>query len=105
MKGEASLGDKTLAFNFGTFCALEEKCGKKVPELLEAMNTGLGFGELRDFIWAGLQVHHPGSTDDDALKLLDDVGYSEAATALGKAVGGFFGAPKAKGKNPLPAAA
>jgi hypothetical protein len=60
VKGETSLGEFTLAFNFGAFCALEGKARKKMPELLHALETGLGFEELRDYVWAGLQTHHAG---------------------------------------------
>lgn len=100
LKGEASLREYTLAFNFGVFCALEEKIGKKMPELLQAMMVGLGFGELRDFVSLGLTTHHPSTTEDDVLKLLDEVGYKETTLAVSKAVGSFFGEQKAKGKNP-----
>lgn len=105
VKGEAQLGEYTLAFNFGAFCELEEKTGKKVPELLDAMTTGLGFGELRDFLWAALQTHHKGVSEDTVIAILDDHGYEAAAAELGKAVAGFFGSVKAKGKNPRRAAA
>lgn len=104
LKGEASLREYTLAFNFGVFCALEEKIGKKMPELLQSIMAGLGFGELRDFVFLGLSTHHPNITEDEALKLLDEVGYKDAALAVSKAVGSFFGEQKAKDKNPTKAA-
>jgi len=100
MKGEARLGDYTLAFNFGTFCAIEEKTGKKMPELLQDIMTGLGFGQMRDFVHFGLLAHHPSTTEEDALKVLDEVGYKTAALAVSKAVGGFFGEQKEKGSRP-----
>ncbi|HET6536349.1 MAG TPA: hypothetical protein VFG41_09215 [Sphingomicrobium sp.] len=104
VKGEAQLRDYTLAFNFGVFCALEDKLGKKMPEILQSVAAGLGFGELRDFVYLGLRTHHPDTTEDDALKLLDEVGYKTAALAVSKAVAGFFGEERAKGKNPTRAA-
>lgn len=104
LKGEAQLGEFTLAFNFGAFCELEEKTGKKVPELLQAMADGLGFRELRDFVWAGLQTHHKGVSEETAVQLLDEHGYEAAGIAIGKAVTGFFGKLKAKGQNPPKAA-
>lgn len=105
VKGEAQLGDFTLAFNFGAFCALEEKTGKKVPDLLETMATGLGFGELRDFVWAGLQTHHAGVSDETVLMLLDEQGYQAASGAVAKAIAGAFDQRKAKAGNPRKAAA
>lgn len=104
LKGEAPLGEFTLAFNFGAFCELEEKTGKKVPLLLQAMAEGLGFGELRDFVWAGLQTHHKGVSEETAVGLIEQQGYEASALAIGKAVTGFFGQSKAKGKNPPKAA-
>jgi hypothetical protein len=100
MKGEASLGEFTLAFNFGAFCELEERSGQKMPQLLGALADGLGFSQLRDFVWAGLQAHHKGISDEAVLALLDAHGYEAAGSAVGKAVAGFFGPAKEKGKNP-----
>lgn len=103
LSGEASLGEFTLAFNFGAFCQLEERTGKKVPDLLQALATGLGFGELRDFVWAGLQQHHAGISDETLLELLDQQGYEAAGAAVGKAISAAFGKPKEK--NPRKATA
>ncbi len=100
LKGEAQLREYTLAYNFGVFIALEEKLGKKMPEILQTMTEGLGFGELRDFVYVGLQKHHPETTNEAAVQLLEDVGYKDAALAVSKAVGGFFGERKAKAENP-----
>lgn len=104
LKGEAQLREYTLAFNFGVFCSLEEKIGKKMPELLQSMLVGLGFGELRDFVCLGLVTHHPSMTDEDVLKLINDIGYKETALAVSKAVGSFFGEQKAKAGNPTKSA-
>lgn len=104
MKGEVELGDFTLAFNFAAFCALEDKTGHKMPVLLQILQEGLGFGEIRDFIWAGLQAKHPETNDEVVLALVDEVGFEAAAAAIGKAVTAFFGSQKEKAKNPLKAA-
>lgn len=104
MKGEAQLGDYTVAFNFGAFIALEEKTGKKINGLLEMLNEGLGFSDMRDFAWAGLQANHPGITDAEVAKILDDVGFESAAGVIGRAVTNFFGSQKEKAKNPPKAA-
>lgn len=104
MKGEAQLGDYTITFNFGAFCALEEKTGMKMPVLLAILQEGLGFSELRDFAWAGLKANHPGMTDETVEKLVDEVGFEVAALAIGKAATAFFGSQKEKVKNPPKAA-
>lgn len=100
VKGEARLGEYTLAFNFGAFCELEEKTGHKMPQLLGSLADGLGFGELRDFLWAGLQTNHKGISDEAVLGLLDEHGYEAVGGTVGKAVTAFFGTAKAKAKNP-----
>ncbi len=99
IKGEAALGDLTLAFTFGALCALEEKTGKKMPDLMLTVQEGLGFGDIRDFVWAGLLKHHPQS-EAEVLTLLDELGYEAAVTAIGAGIMAFFGEPKAKDKNP-----
>lgn len=103
LKGEAALGEITLAYNFGAFCALEDKTGKKVPELMQMLQEGIGFSELRDFLWAGLLKYHPQS-QEEVVALLDDLGFEAAAVAVGKGVASFFGEQKAKDKNPRKAA-
>jgi hypothetical protein len=104
MKGEARLGDLTLSYTFGTFCELEERTGKKVPELLAMLEEGIGFSDLRVFIWAGLLKYHPQS-EEDVTALLDDIGFNPAVIALRNGVNSFFGEPeKEKGKNPRKAA-
>src|SRR6187399_209616 len=96
MKGEAQLGDYTLTFNFGVFCSLEAKIGVKMPVILQMLSDGLGFGDLRDFVWAGLQVKHPGTTDDVVVALIDETGFEVASAAVGKAVTAYFGSQKEK---------
>jgi hypothetical protein len=100
VKGEAQLGEYTLAFNFGAFCELEDKTDLKMPQLLQSLMDGLGFKELRDFVWAGLLTHHCGISDEAILAVLDEHGFEASASAVGKAVTAFFGAQKEKGKNP-----
>jgi hypothetical protein len=101
LKGEAQLRDRTLAFDYGLFCELEVKTGQKVPHLIQALAEGLGFGELRDFVFIGLQTHHPGTTEADVLTLLEEVGYKDATLAVSKAVGNFFAKEqKEKGDRP-----
>lgn len=99
MKGEATLNGLTLSYTFGTFCALEEKTGKKMPELMQILQGGLGFCDLRDFLWAGLLKNHPQS-EEQVVSLLDDVGIEIASIAVGKGVSSFFGNQKAKDSRP-----
>lgn len=98
LKGEATLGAHTLVYNFGAFIELEEKTGRTMPTLLQSLQTGLGFGELRDFVWAGLRGN--AATDEDVVALIEDQGIEAASVAVYKGVSAFTGSQKAKGKNP-----
>lgn len=99
LKGEAQLGDLTLCFQFGTFIELEQKTGKKMPQLMMILQEGLGFEELRDFTWAGLREHHP-MTDEQVVEVLNEIPFQTAAAAIAKAVTGYSDQQKAKAKNP-----
>jgi hypothetical protein len=48
LRGEAPLGDYTLAYDFGVFIELESKTGVKTPRLLATVKEeGFGFGRQR----------------------------------------------------------
>lgn len=104
MKGEATLGDYTLAFNFGAFIELEDRTGLKMPMLLQTLEVGLGFGDLRDFVWAGLRTHHRDITDEQLIGLLNEEGFEKAKDAVVKGVTACFSTGKAKDKNPTKSA-
>lgn len=99
LKGEASLGDKTLAFDFGAFIALEDKMGKKMPEITQMMQEGLGYSDVRDFVWAGLLKHHPQS-EAEVVTFLNEIGYPAAMEAIRDGVNSHFDNSEAKDKNP-----
>lgn len=106
LKGEASLGEYTLTLNFDAFCELEDRTGRKAQEMIEGFSAGLSFGELRDFVWAALQCHHAGISEDDLKALLREHEYAASNEAIGKALVEYFGeVGKVKGKNPRKAAA
>lgn len=100
MKGEAQLGERMLAYDFGAFCMLEEKAGMKISVLLQELQDGLGFGELRDFVWAGLQKHHGDMSEPEIISFLNDTGFQEAVAAVAKGITSHFGEQRAKAKNP-----
>ena len=104
MKGEAALGDYTLAFNFGAFIELEERTGLKVPMLLQTLEVGLGFGDLRDFVWAGMRTHHRDVTDEQLVDLLNEQGFEKTKDAVVKGVTSCFAGEKSKDKNPTKSA-
>lgn len=104
MKGEAKLRDYTVTFQFGTFMSLEERTGKKMPELMGCIGVGLGTTELLDFLAEGLKEKHRDKSDDDVRALVEEYGYLECGAAVSKAVAAYFGDKKEKAKNPPKAA-
>lgn len=104
MKGEAKLRNYTVTFQFGTFMSLEERMGKKMPELMGCVAIGLGAAELLDFLAEGLKDKHGDKSDDEVRSLVEEYGYIECGAAVSKAVAAYFGDKKAKDKNPPEAA-
>lgn len=102
MRGEADLGDRKLVIDFNSMCTLEKATAKKVPEILDMIEKGLGFCELRTVV----QVFaSPPMGEDEAGSFIGEVGTQPALKALREALEGFFAPPKKeKGENPLKAA-
>lgn len=101
-RGEAELGEHKLIVDFNSLCSLEAAMGKKVPEILSLMDSGMGFSDLRTCV----RVFLDGDISlEEAGLLIGEVGYADALTAISTAVGGFF-APQKKDKpnHPLKAA-
>lgn len=98
MKGEVALGEHTLAVTFNSMCSLEAATGNKVPGLLQQMQDGLGFSEVR--LWVRVLLTSPMS-EEEAGELVGSIGYEATLKALGRAMEGFF-APAAKERKPNP---
>ena len=103
MKAEAALGEHMLAVTFNGWCSLEGETGNKVPQLLQGLQEGLSFSELRT--WVRVFISEPMS-EEEAGEFIQEVGLELTLKALGKAVDGFFSAPakKATPENPRKAA-
>ena len=102
MKAEAALGEHMLAVTFNGWCSLEGETGNKVPQLLQGLQEGIGFAELRT--WVRVFVTTP-MTEEQAGELIGEVGLEPSLKALDKAVNGFFAnQPKDKKDRPLKAA-
>jgi hypothetical protein len=100
LRGEAPLGDYTLAYDFGVFIELESKTGVKTPRLLATVKEeGFGFADVKDFVWAGLRRYHP-MTEEEVIEVLNEFGYEEASKAVSLGVSNYSAKLKEKGKNP-----
>lgn len=85
-RGEAKLGDHTLVFDFNALCALEEAMGQPVATVFASMQPGpdgeaptVPLRTFRALVWAGLQAHHPGTSEQQAGNLIQANGGAQAA--------------------------
>lgn len=79
-KGDVSFeaGGKSYTLRFSTFALvkLEESLGKSLVEIMNEISRldTMRLKTVVALLWAGLQKHHPGTTEEDAANLIDDVG-------------------------------
>lgn len=102
MKGEAQLGDFTLAFDFNALCDAEGVVGP-IGAAMQEIAKG-SFTTIRALVWAGLKKHH-GKSLDEAGEIIAEVGFGEAAEAVSAAMQSAFPEPKGKagnGRKPRP---
>jgi hypothetical protein len=81
VKGEVKLGDHTLLFDFNALCAVEEAFGgRSLGDVLGGMGEGnVSLSTFRTLVWAGLQAHHPGTSEQVAGNIIHDAGGPQAA--------------------------
>ena len=76
----------TLCYDLNACALIMERLGIKtfeeIPESLKAKNLGLS--DVRFFLWAGLQHHHPEFTEEEVGALEWDL--TEVAVQLGPAI-------------------
>lgn len=109
-RGTVSLqaGDRTytLSFSVNALCELEDRTGRTIQELANALNAteGVSIKMVRDLVWGALRDHH-GDTDIAAVgEIMDAAGLQNVVEAVGKALKLAF--PDAKGgPNPRKAKA
>jgi hypothetical protein len=100
------VGDKTytLRFSHSALIKLEKSLNKGLFQIMSEISDAehMRLGTIVSLLWAGLQKHHPGMTEDDTANLLDDMpgGASDAITSVDEAFRKAFNAPGTKGTNP-----
>lgn len=87
MRGEASLGEFTLAYDFNALCKAEEELGPMGKAMARIEEGSLS--TVRALVWAGLQKHHS-MTLEEAGEAVAAVGFDKASEAIGKAMSGAF---------------
>ncbi|HEU0045079.1 hypothetical protein [Sphingomonas sp.] len=105
IKGEVKLGNHTLLFDFNALCAVEEAFGgRSLADVLGGMGDGnVSLRTFRTLVWAGLQAHHEGTSEQVAGNIIDDIGGPQAAAdALTVAFGAAM--PEASGEARPPQA-
>lgn len=98
-RGEVSLPyegkDYTMVMDFNALCDFEDKAGKPVGDVLEALQTGkIVARDMRALIWAGLKQRHPDMTLELAGQIL-----SSNPAILDEGLVTAFPAPEAKAGN------
>lgn len=100
-KGEALLGGKHLRMTFGSWRAFEHSSGRKLPEHMVDLSLGLSCDDyvawLRAFAVDEL-------SEEDALALLDEVGFPATIKAIQSLAKNFFGEFVEDEQNPPKAA-
>lgn len=72
----------TLALKMAGLMALQKRLSpagqiRKLPDIIAEMQLAIEAQSLEHmvlFLWAALQKHHPGTTEDDVVNLIDDAG-------------------------------
>ncbi len=94
----------TLRYSHNALAALERSQGKGLPKILNELTDTetMTLGKVISFLWAGLQKHHPGITEEQVGDLLDDLdgGIKTAIEIVEDALVKAFSAPGTKGTNP-----
>lgn len=100
-RGSVSLqtGDRTYTLSFSTnaLCELEDRTGKTIQVLANALNVpdGVSLKMVRDLLWGALRDHHEDTDIHTAGEVIDTVGLPDVMEAIGKALRAAF--PDAKG--------
>ncbi|HRY04517.1 MAG TPA: hypothetical protein P5256_15410 [Beijerinckiaceae bacterium] len=73
----------TLKFSINALCALEAELGAgDAMDLQQIIGERPSITVLRTLMWAGLQEHHPGTSKDDAGRIMDLVGLVPSTEAV-----------------------
>lgn len=90
LRGEAAFkaGDveKTLVLDVNVFCEIEAATGLGFDELIATMQGSPSFTLLRQVFAAGLQEKHPGTTVQDAGRIMSAAGVEEMTGAIQRAL-------------------
>lgn len=97
MRGEATVGDYRLVFDFNALCLAEEHTGP-LGAAMENMGAG-SLKAIRALFWAGLQRNHEMSIED-AGQVVQEIGVDEVSAAIAKGIESAFSkTPKSQKGN------
>ncbi len=108
-KGDVSLqvGDKTYTLRYShlALVRLENVLNKSLMQIMGDLGKPevMRLGTIVALLWAGLQKHHPGMTEEQAAEILDEIdgGVATAMVSIDAAFSKAFGAASGtKGTNP-----
>lgn len=97
----------TLAFSALAMVALKDRWGcksdRELSERLQTLEVDFNLETLVDLLWATMRRHHRDKTPDDALVIVDRIGFAgipELTENMGKLLAASF--PKADENGPPP---
>jgi hypothetical protein len=95
----------TLRYSHLALVKLENVLNKGLAQILSELSKpgDMRLGTVLALLWAGLQKHHPGLSEEDASEILDDVegGIATVMVSIDSAFSKAFGtSPGTKGTNP-----
>lgn len=98
---EIKVGDKaySLKYNNKALRTLERTLDMSLVKLGEMMQENMSIGTLTEIFRVGLLHKNPEITVDEAGEIIDEIGLTEAADAVGKALELAFGESEGEGKN------
>lgn len=99
MRGEAEYAGRKFVADFNSVCTLEQLSGLKVPQLVGLLSEGLGFADLR--LWLYCFQTGAQATERELGELCGKHGYEEGVKAVAAAFEGFF-APLKEGGDESP---
>ena len=93
MKGEVGFkaggDDYVLVYTINALVTLEEKLQVSTSQIGELLGANVSMANLRTLFWAGLLEHH-GCTEEEAGRLISEVGILEAAELIAKTLSKAF---------------
>ena len=89
-----------LSLGFNAMCTLEDRYDMPILKIAAKVETEERFSDVRAFVWAALQEHHPSVTETKAGDLIQRYGVAKIIALLPQVIAAAF--PPAEDGKPKP---